>query len=220
MAGLINNEKYSLYYQRINLIYQRPEVKASLEVILSVFTVVLLIFAAIRPTLTNIASLQKKIEDQDSLNKKADNKIAQLFNAQSQLTAYKDQIGLYDAGVPDLFFYYGTTARIEFLAQKNGLTVETVTMPGTLIFGGGKPAGDWATKLVTKDNNNIVVTEVGFSVTGKPQDIIRMVAELENIDRLAVIKNVVFTKESALPNGTEKLKASGQADFYFYEAGT
>ena len=42
--ALINNEKYALYYQRIGLIYQRPEVKASLEIILSVFMVTVLIF--------------------------------------------------------------------------------------------------------------------------------------------------------------------------------
>jgi hypothetical protein len=220
MAGLTNNEKYSLYYQRVSLIYQRPEVKASLEVIMSVFTVLILIFAAIRPTLTNIASLQKKIEDQDSLNKKADNKIAQLFNAQNQLTTYQNQINLYNEAVPDLFSYYGTTARIEFLARKYNLEVETVTMPGTLIFGGGNPTGEWTTKLVAKDANNIVLTGVNFSLIGQPQNVIQMVADLENMDRLTVIRNLVFTKETTAPNQPDKLKASGQVDFYFYKTGT
>ena len=108
---LINNEKYSLLYQRINLIYQKPEIKASLEVILSVFTVTVLIFAAIRPTLTNIASLQKKIEDLNTFNIKADNKIAQVFNAQTQLNTYRDKLRLFDEAVPDNFSYYDMAGR-------------------------------------------------------------------------------------------------------------
>jgi len=68
MASILNNEKYSLYFQKVSLMYKRPEIRASLEVILSVFTITILIFAAIRPTLTNIVSLQKKIEDQEVIN--------------------------------------------------------------------------------------------------------------------------------------------------------
>ena len=111
--ALINNEKYSLFYQRISLIYQRPEVKASLEVILSVFTVTLLIFAAIRPTLANVASLQKKVEDLDSVNKKADNKIAQVFAAQADINKFQDKLHLFDEAIPNEFSYYDMAGRIE-----------------------------------------------------------------------------------------------------------
>lgn len=220
MAGIISNEKYSLYYQRIGLIYQRPEVKASLEVILSVFTVAILIFAAIRPTLTNITSLQKKIDDQEVLNKKAENKITQLFNAQTQLSNYQDQLSLYDEAVPDTFSYFDMAGRIEFLAKKYGLNVDTLTMPGTKLFGNGKPSGDWGTKLLTKDANNLTQIGVTFSVSGNPQNIVKMMTDIENMDRVTVLKNIVFSKEPGKTSGSDILKASGQIYFYIYQPGT
>lgn len=220
MASIISDEKYSLYYQRIGLIYQRPEIRASLEVVMSVFTVMILIFAAIRPTLTNIASLQKKIEDQEVLNKKADNKIAQLFNAQTQLSTYEDQLDLYDAAIPNSYSYYDMAGRIEYLASKHGVTVESINMPGTKIVGSGKPLGDWATKLLIKDANNILTSGMNFTVAGNPQNVIAMITEIENLDRLTLLRSVDFSKELRNSSGTEILKATGQIYFYFYQSET
>ncbi len=214
---LINNERYSLLYQRINLIYQKPEIKASLEVILSVFTVTILIFAAIRPTLTNIASLQKKIEDLNSFNIKADNKIAQVFNAQTQLNTYRDKLRLFDEAVPDNFSYYDMAGRIEVLAKKNGLTAQTISMPGIKLFGTSKPVGDWAQKLTAKDQNNIIQMNVSFAVSGPPKNVKAFLIELENMDRLALLNSVVLSTEPGTVQGTQTLKANGQIYFYFYQ---
>ncbi len=214
---LVSNEKYSLIYRRINLIYQKPEVKASLEVILSVFTVTVLIFAAIRPTLTNIASLQKKIEDLNSFNIKADNKIAQVFNAQTELNKFKDKLSLFDAAVPSQFSYYDMAGRIEYLAQNKGLTVQTVSMPGTKLFGTGKASGEWSRKLSIKDTNNIVQLNVSFAVSGDPANVKSFLMEIENMDRLSYLSSVVLTSEPGMVQGTSTLKASGQIYFYFYQ---
>jgi len=215
--ALLDNEKYSLFYQRINLIYQRPEVKASLEVILSVFTVTILIFAAIRPTLTNVASLQKKIEDLDSLNVKSDKKIAQIFEAQTDLDTFQEKLYLYDDAVPHGFSYQNMAGRIELLAKNRGLTIQTISIPGTRLFGNGKPAGVWAEKLVSKNQNNIVQTTITFTVNGDPGSVKRFLIELENLDRLAVLTSVVLTTEPGPIKGVSTLKASGQVYFYFYQ---
>ena len=219
MAGIISNEKYSLYYQRIGLIYQRPEIKASLEVILSVFTVMILIFAAIRPTLTNITSLQKKIDDQEILNKKAENKIAELFNAQTQLNEYQDKLNLFDSAIPNTYSYYDMAARIEYLANKFGVAAETVSMPGIKLFGQGKPPDTWASKLLNKDTSNIMAAGVTFTVTGNSQNVINMISEIENIDRLTMLKSVTFSKEVGKVGTAGSLKAAGQIYFYFYQPG-
>lgn len=214
--ALTNNEKYSLYYQRISLIYQRPEVKASMEIILSVFMVTILIFAAIRPTLTNIAALTKRIEDLESVNKKADVKIAQVFNAQNQLNAFQDNLRLYNEAVPDKFSYYGMAGRIELLARARGLTVGTVTMPGTRLYGTGKGFGEWSTKLLTKDATNIVKSNITFTVSGNPNNVRDFLSDIENLDRVTLLDNVVMTTESGQTGKNSTLKATGQISFYFY----
>lgn len=215
--AIINNEKYSLFYQRLSLIYQKPEVKASLEVILSVFTVMLLIFAAIRPTLTNIASLQKKIEDLESANKKADVKLAQVFSAQTQLNSFQNKLVLYDEAVPDGYSHKDIAGRVEVIARKHGLEVKTISIPGTQLFGSGKAVGDWAAKLVKKDADNIIQTRVDFVVTGNPQGVEQFLREIENLDRLTLLNTVVMSTENNRSKTAKSFQASGQIYFYFYQ---
>lgn len=214
--ALINDEKYSLFYQRISLIYQRPEVKASLEVILSVFTVAFLIFAAIRPTLTNIASLQKKIEDLDSANKKADNKISQILNAQQQLDTFQSKLFLLDEAVPDEYSYLDMAGRIEVLAKRRGLNVQTIDLPGKRLFGEGKGVGEWADKLVKSDPTNIAIANVQFTVNGNPGNVAAFIEDVENMDRVTLLTSLVLTTEPAAGTG-QTLKAVGLINFYFYE---
>ena len=216
MAGLLTNENYSLYFQRVGLLYKRPEIRASLEVILSVFTVAILVFAAIRPTLTNIVSLQKKITDQEMTNKKADNKITQLLNAQNQLNIFRSSLGLFDAAVPDIFSYTDSAKRLEYLAKKNNLTIDTLSFPGITLLSGGKVGGEWATKIVKPTANNTLLDQVSFSVNGKPQDVIIFLGEIENMDRLVELSSVDLSKQVGFGKMTDTLKATGQMTFYFY----
>ena len=94
ISNILNNEKYARYYHRFGAIYERPEIKASLEVVFSVFMISVLIFLAIRPTLTNLAALQKKIADKEATSIKADKKLAQLFSSTEQLETYSANLGI------------------------------------------------------------------------------------------------------------------------------
>ncbi|HOX96318.1 MAG TPA: hypothetical protein PLI45_02965 [Candidatus Woesebacteria bacterium] len=216
MASLINNEKYALYYQKIGLLYKRPEVKASIEIILSIFSVIILITAAIRPTLVNVATLQKKIEDQEAVSRKADTKITQLLNAQKQLQTHASNLGLFDEAVPDNFSYTGMSERWEYLARKNNVNIESISLPGYTLYGKGIVKGDWSSRIVKPSANNIIVSTATFSVTGKPLNVVAFLNDVENMDRLAVIDSVSLSKQLGLTKADDLLKASGQITFYFY----
>jgi hypothetical protein len=216
MAGLLSNEKYVQYFQKVNLLYKRPEIRASLEVILSVFTVTILVFAAIRPTITNIVSLQKKITDQEIVNKKADNKITQLINAQKQLDAFRGSLRLFDAAVPDVFSYVDGGKRLEYLARKNYLTIDSMGFAGVTLLGGKKITGEWAGKIALPNASNGLVDPITFSVSGKPQNVITFLQEVETMDRLVMINSVSLSKQIGLSKMEDTLKASGQMTIYFY----
>lgn len=216
MAGLISNEKYALYFKKVGLMYKRPEIRASLEIIMSVFTIAILVFAAIRPTITNIVSLQKKIADLEIVNKKADNKIAQLFNAQNQLNTFRSSLRLFDEAVPDSFSYIDSAKRVEYLAKKNNLIVDTLSFSGFTLLGGGKVGGEWATKIAKPTADNTLLDQISFSVSGKPQDVVAFLKEIESMDRLVALNNVALTKQIGLSQTDNTLKASGQMTFYFY----
>ncbi len=212
--AIVNNERYARYYHKLGVVYERPEVKASLEVIFSVFMVVLLIFAAIRPTLTNLTALQKRIADKESLNVKADKKISQLFTAQEQLSQFSTYLNLYDNAVPQKFSYVDQLGRVEKLAREIGLDVDSISVPGIILFGEGKGVGEWSTKLLKPDVDKIITTPVNFQVSGKPKQIRDFLVQIEAMDRLTTIKSVNLVKESGTAKGSEKIRASGQINFY------
>lgn len=214
---IINNERYAKYYHKLGVIYERPEIKASLEVIFSVFMVLILVFAAIRPTLTNLAALQKKIVDKESLNTKADKKIAQLFIAQEQLAQYASYLNLFDSAVTEKFSYSDMTGRVELVARNNNLNIETISVLGAKLFGDGKPKGEWSTKILNKDTDSILMVPVDFQVSGKPKQIRQFMIDVENIDRLTTVKSVNLVKESGTAKGGEKVRAYGQINFYILD---
>lgn len=214
--ALVSNEKYALYFQKVGLLYKRPEIKASLEIILSIFTITILIFAAIRPTLTNIVSLQKKIEDQEAINKKADRKIAQLIAAQNQLKEFGGSLVLFDNAVPDSFSYSDSAKRLEYLARTNNLAIDSVSFSGSVLLSGGKISGDWATKIARPSVDNLIIDQISFTVSGKPVNILNFLKQVENMDRLAVLNNVSLTKQLGANKTEDILRAAGKLDFYFY----
>ncbi len=216
--AIVSNERYAKYYHRIGIIYQRPEIKASLEVIFSVFMVVVLVFAAIRPTLTNLAALQKRILDRESLNTKADKKISQLFLAQEQISQNTVSLGLFDSAVPENFSYLDMIGRVEMVAKSSRVDVEYVFVSGTNLSGEGNPAGEWAKKQIKKETNGMMIVPVEFQVAGSPSQIRKFLIDIENMDRLALTKSVNLVKESGTAKGSEKIKASGQISFYVYQA--
>jgi len=216
MAGLISNEKFSLYFKKVSLLSKRPEIRASLEVILSVFTVAILVFAAIRPTVTNIISLQKKITDQETVIKKADNKISQLFNAQKQLNTFRSSLKLFDEAVPDSYSYVGSAKRLEYLAIKDHLMIDSLSFSGFTLLKGGNAVNQWATKIAQPTANNTLLDQITFSVYGTPQNVIIFLKEIENMDRLVELNNVSLTKQVGLSKSEDTLKATGQMTFYFY----
>jgi hypothetical protein len=216
MASLINTEKYSQYYHRLGVIYQKPEIKASLEVIFSVFMIGLLIFVAIRPTLTNITALQKKITDKESISTKADKKIAQLFTAQDQLTQNVNFLSLYDSAVPENFSYLDMVGRIELLARNTNVEVESLSVGGINLNGNIKPSGEWQNKILKVDEKGMIVATLDFQVFGKSGQVKNFLIQAENMDRLAMIKNVTMSKESGSVRGSEKIKTNGQLQFYVY----
>lgn len=216
MASIISNEKYSLYTQKIRLLYKRPEIRASVEIILSIFTIIILVMAAIRPTLVNITTLQKKIADQEVIIKKADNKISQLINAQKQLTAFSSNLQLFDNAVPDGFSYADSAKRIEYMALLHNLNLDTVSFSGIGINEGTAKNSDWIEKVEKPSATNIVLDKVNFTVNGKPNNVILFLKDIEGIDRLVQIDSISLSKQIGQFATDDTLKATGQLAFYFY----
>lgn len=208
--------------EKIKLVYGRPEIKASVEIILSVFSVVFLLVFAIRPTLATVASLQKKIEDQTVVNNKLNTKINQLVRANTDLGSYADRLPDYFLAVTDVHDESGLAKRIEVVSRGsnvkiNNLSFDAVPLIGTQINLSSKEKG--AEKPTLEAGGKVASYIVTFDISGGANQVFDFLAKLENIDRVALISSVNIKKEEIRSVGTievvNDLRVTGKANAYY-----
>lgn len=184
--------------EKVRLAYERPEIKASVEIILSVFTVAGLLFLAIRPTLATIATLQKKIEDQKIVDQKLETKITQLVRAQTDLSTYRDRLQDYTDAVPELHGEGSLAKRIELLAQETGLTINNLSFGAVPMFGRLINLSDKSKGMETPETmaeGKIAIFDISFDLSGNPNQISDYLTRLENMDRVVILSGVNLQKE-------------------------
>lgn len=210
-SRVFDQNKYSLNYQKIKLVYQRPEIKASVEVILSVFTVAFLLLVAVRPTLATVAELRKKIEDYEMVEKKLSSKIVQLTQAEENLRENSANLYLFEKAVTDDFRYAGLAKRIELTAVEEGVLLES------LYFSRVDIAGEVVEDKKKDKKSNFIEGEftLKFSLSGSEKGIVSFLEKIEKLDRVVILRNVLIKKveEKDLPEG--KLRATGEMIGYY-----
>ena len=206
--------------EKVRLMYQRPEIKASVEIILSVFTVTGLLLLAIRPTLATVASLQKKIEDQQVVSRRLEAKIAQLVTAQKNLATYAKRLADYEAAVPDAHDLGSLAKRVEVLARDQGLAVNGLSFSAVPLLGTDINLADkkGSGKPTTEFDGKIATFEISFDLSGDPNRIFDFLATLEKMDRVAVIGEIDLKRETLSGDTKEAVvgvKVVGKARGYY-----
>ena len=208
---LFDQSKYDLSYQKIRLAYQRPEIKVSVEVILSVFAIAFLLLVAVRPTLATVAELKKKIEDYEVVDKKLNSKITQLTRAEKELRENSADLYLFQKGVPDSFDYADLAKRVEIVAIEEGINLETLS------FSRADITGEEVTVEKKDKKGSFVEGEflLRFSLNGEEVKIISFLEKVEKLDRVIKLENVSVKKveDKEFPGG--KLRAIGEITGYY-----
>lgn len=213
---IINRDLYATYYQKAKELYQQPVLVASIEVILTVFSITFMILFAINPTLTIVANLQKQIDDQKTFEQKVDSKIVSLNQAQASLTKSADKLPLYQAAVPYDHDLDGLALRIEKLAQETGVAVKSLQFSSVPLIrgGGGNSPGLENTKVPSDEPSGSV--KISFAFEGGSESLLKMIEALEKIDRLVLVKDVSLIKQEK-GSSSRLIIASGQAETYYGE---
>jgi len=126
--------RYNFYYRRLKVFYQKPVVQVSAAVIFTLFTIIFFAIFAIRPTLTTISELLSKIDSQEKVLAKAENKAAALGTAQQLYSQISDKIVTLDAAVPpeyqvqELLLYLESTAA-ELSVPISNISVSEIEFP-------------------------------------------------------------------------------------------
>jgi len=188
---------------KLRQVYRRPEIRASLEIIFSVFTIAFLLMVVIRPTIGIVAELQKKITDQDLVDKKMTSKISQLARAKNDLASFGGQLDLFYRAVTDNPETSNLAKRISLLIQESGLEINSFTIGSVPILGKRINLGNKDSKVAGEDLNKprvvtgtkIAFTEISFDLLGSQNQALVFLSSLEKIDRVVKLNNVDIKRE-------------------------
>lgn len=123
MENSLRGREYQKYLLNMIAMYrQRPDLKAYLELFLSIITIAFLLVFAIKPTLVTIGTLVTKINVEQKTSDDMDTKIKNLGTAQTLYNANEDKIILLNQSVPKGPDVGGYIRQLEGVMKKDGIT--------------------------------------------------------------------------------------------------
>ncbi len=172
MAQLDYKSSLAQYRKYLVAVREQPMFAASLWLVLSLILVIVLVLAALRPTVVTIASLLGEIRQQSGVEKKLDKKIAAVTAAQAEYLKNESRLKVLDEALPVGRKYAVWAVRIESIASESGVEIMELS-------------------LVEGKNFTI-------SLTGDFPGLRRFLVTLENLRRLVEIENVQLNKKEGL----------------------
>jgi len=128
--------KYKEYFLNIAIFYRkREDVKAFLEILLSLGAITVFALAAIRPTLTTIAELIRDMEEKQKVLQTMETKIQALTKAQSLYNQNLESINLLNTAIPEGPEPHTAVRQIEGTIQNNSGNIIRIQADEATILG-------------------------------------------------------------------------------------
>lgn len=186
-------QRYRRYYQSLEPTFTKPKSRAYTTIIFSFLAVSLFGWYAIRPTIQTILFLQREIRDKTELNKKMEDKIAALIEAQAYYQEVEPLLPVVDQALPTIPDAIPLLIQLRNLASRSGTLIGAVQLP-TIPLTGQEigPAGKDA-KSSSPGANKEHIYDLSISVRGSYPSIrtflegITQMRRIVSVDALAVI---------------------------------
>ncbi|MBI2268001.1 MAG: type 4a pilus biogenesis protein PilO [Candidatus Blackburnbacteria bacterium] len=175
--------KYNRYFTDLARIYgKRPEVRASIEILLTLLTISFFAIFAIRPTASTISQLFSDIQSQKEIEKKLDEKLSSLKSAQSAWAKEKSTILILDQALPPEPKPDQLLRQIEALAAFRSVSLESLNI--------GK------VNLLVKTEKQPTEKEQAFEIVlnlkGNYENTFAFLSDIEKLRRLVVVPSFSF----------------------------
>ena len=198
--------RYKGFFLDILAIYNsRPNLKAYLELILSLGTIVIFSIYAIKPTVLTIVELNNEIKSKENTVLLLTQKISNLKIASNLLQKESQNLEIIDNAVP-------TGANVEQLVKQ----IEKIALDNSVAIRNFSSAN-----IFLKGNSDKKVESelpVSFSITGNYQNLFQFLQTIENLRRPFRIDSFVFNSNITADN--EKfivLTISGNVPYEYEE---
>lgn len=185
--------RYREFFMNIVALYKkRWDLRAFLEILLSLGTVSFFIVFALKPTVLTIAELYKEIQTKKETVAKLDEKIKNLTIAQQVWARDEAKISLSKTSVPSSPVPESYVRQIEGLAAQNGISLLGISVGEVTLVGETKETAAEETDLAPLPEDASAVT-FSVSITGAYQQLFSFLAGLENLRRPLKIDAVSIT---------------------------
>lgn len=118
--------QYRKYYEAVAGITNKPKNRAYTTAVFSFLAVSLFGWYAIRPTLQTILFLRREITDKTEINKKMEEKISNLIQAQATYQTIQDNITLLDEALPQNPEAISLVEQMKNLAENTGAVITSL----------------------------------------------------------------------------------------------
>lgn len=199
--------RYSKYFVKLkDALNQNPQLRESIEPLLSLITVSFILVFALRPTVNTISELYSNINSQKEIISKLETKIQNLMQARQAFAVSQERLVLLDQALPlnptpDLFL-----RQIEGLVATHALTLNSLNFGETTLF--GQPLKK---DLPQKEaNTQIENAKVLLSVSGNFNNVNSFLKDLESLRQIVSIETFSLGTSSSQGEGAINLAISAK----------
>jgi len=184
---------YKKFLETSKKISQQPLFKASTETILTFVIITIFIFTAIKPTLTSLVGLRKKIKEREEVNKTLAFKIKSLEKAENIYSEIYPFLTAVNNALPLKANFQRFASKINNLAMDNGLTIHLVQFNEFDI-------------LKSKQEQKTTFLTFEIIAVGSFKQINRFITQLEKVDRIVEVDQVEIIEEKEKRQLQAKIK--------------
>ncbi len=216
-----NYLRYREYFLDIAAKYkERADLRAYLEIFLSLITVSIFSIFALRPTLLTIASLIKEIETKNQTLEKMQTKIENLSKAQTLFDRERSKINILFTSIPDQPYPDVYARQIEGLSKKYGLEIIKITAGEAIILGKDskevdKDVNSQDLKAPASNFKELPVSANYLAKVNQTLSLLNTISDFEKLRRPVKI-NSIKIKTLALEENTKMLELSIEATLPYF----
>jgi Tfp pilus assembly protein PilO len=203
--------RYHRYFLNTQTLYRRRDVMVYTGIILTLVTITFFSFFAIKPTVTTIAGLAKEIDSKRVIDQKLQNKINSLRQAQTNYSQVSDKLVLIDQVLPRDPDLIDLIYQIEVLAQKNNVTIKSVS------FGPSYLLGQEKTK---KKLSQYPAINFSLGLSGDFESVDNFTSSLQNLRRSIGTQDLTIRSLEESETGTFSLNLTLQLDAFYLTGDT
>lgn len=198
-------KRYQRYYQSLQP--TTPAKRAYTSIIFSFLVISLFGWYAIRPTMQTILTLKREISDKTEVNKKMEDKISALIEAQAAYQEIEPNLPILDEALPMMSEAPRAAWQLSALASATQVAITNISIADVPITGETGPSGQQKPASNTPAN-----FPISLIVTGAYSDVKQFIQGILNLRRTIQIDSIQITPiresefsatDSVTPTGTQ-----------------